>query len=317
MPVAEEPSERERGKHDRLQLRKALDRLGWKWVNRTTVAIRCEREVALRRAHGGAARTGRSADTGRADAARRRGRRGDRGDVADRGLPRAHRAHDRRDCCASPTTSRKHTRSSARCWPTRCTTPSTCSRPSTGGWPTAGSTTRSKRSSACRSISPAWPSPSAPSSTSSARRTRARRTPRSSCLRAAERGAYLAPLRLLALEVYERLNELGVATSLVTGEERLLVTARAARQLDGRDGRPAHAARRRGRRRGADARGRAARLGLDAGDRRRARAARRAVRLGGRAARGAAAGARSFGAPLERAALRAQEPAARRSPRSR
>ena len=41
-------------------------------------------------------------------------------------------------------------------------------------------------------------------------------------LRAAESGVYLAPLRLLALEVYERLGELGVAASLVTGEERIL-----------------------------------------------------------------------------------------------
>lgn len=41
-------------------------------------------------------------------------------------------------------------------------------------------------------------------------------------LRAANTGVYLAPLRLLALEVYERLNDLGVAASLVTGEERLL-----------------------------------------------------------------------------------------------
>jgi ATP-dependent RNA helicase SUPV3L1/SUV3 len=39
-------------------------------------------------------------------------------------------------------------------------------------------------------------------------------------LRGAESGVYLAPLRLLALEVYERLNELGVPTSLLTGEER-------------------------------------------------------------------------------------------------
>lgn len=39
---------------------------------------------------------------------------------------------------------------------------------------------------------------------------------------AAESGVYLAPLRLLALEVYERLIERGVAASLVTGEERLL-----------------------------------------------------------------------------------------------
>ena len=41
-------------------------------------------------------------------------------------------------------------------------------------------------------------------------------------LRGAESGVYLAPLRLLALEVYERLSELGVAASLVTGEERIL-----------------------------------------------------------------------------------------------
>ncbi|MDE2480790.1 MAG: RNA helicase [bacterium] len=41
-------------------------------------------------------------------------------------------------------------------------------------------------------------------------------------LRQAERGVYLAPLRLLALEVYERMNELGTPTSLVTGEERNL-----------------------------------------------------------------------------------------------
>jgi ATP-dependent RNA helicase SUPV3L1/SUV3 len=42
-------------------------------------------------------------------------------------------------------------------------------------------------------------------------------------LRAANDGVYLAPLRLLALEIYERLNESGVPTSLVTGEERVLV----------------------------------------------------------------------------------------------
>lgn len=39
-------------------------------------------------------------------------------------------------------------------------------------------------------------------------------------LREAESGIYLAPLRLLALEVYERLNDLGTPTSLITGEER-------------------------------------------------------------------------------------------------
>lgn len=41
-------------------------------------------------------------------------------------------------------------------------------------------------------------------------------------LREAGSGVYLAPLRLLALEVHERLTDLGVATSLVTGEERVL-----------------------------------------------------------------------------------------------
>lgn len=41
-------------------------------------------------------------------------------------------------------------------------------------------------------------------------------------LRAAGSGVYLAPLRLLALEVYERLNDLGAPASLVTGEERIL-----------------------------------------------------------------------------------------------
>jgi ATP-dependent RNA helicase SUPV3L1/SUV3 len=39
-------------------------------------------------------------------------------------------------------------------------------------------------------------------------------------LRAANSGTYLAPLRLLALEIFERLGELGVPASLVTGEER-------------------------------------------------------------------------------------------------
>lgn len=41
-------------------------------------------------------------------------------------------------------------------------------------------------------------------------------------LREAGSGVYLAPLRLLALEIYERLNELGVPASLVTGEERII-----------------------------------------------------------------------------------------------
>ncbi|HEY0521982.1 MAG TPA: hypothetical protein VGD08_01240, partial [Stellaceae bacterium] len=41
-------------------------------------------------------------------------------------------------------------------------------------------------------------------------------------LAAAATGRYLAPLRLLALEGYETLQERGVAVSLVTGEERLI-----------------------------------------------------------------------------------------------
>ncbi len=41
-------------------------------------------------------------------------------------------------------------------------------------------------------------------------------------LREAESGLYLAPLRLLALEVHERLTDLGVPASLVTGEERII-----------------------------------------------------------------------------------------------
>jgi ATP-dependent RNA helicase SUPV3L1/SUV3 len=44
-------------------------------------------------------------------------------------------------------------------------------------------------------------------------------------MRAAESGAYLAPLRLLALEVYERLCESGTPASLVTGEERVIDAA--------------------------------------------------------------------------------------------
>nr|CRH04672.1 conserved protein of unknown function [Include DNA/RNA helicase, C-terminal domain and DNA repair protein Rad4 DNA-binding domain] [Candidatus Magnetococcus massalia] len=42
-------------------------------------------------------------------------------------------------------------------------------------------------------------------------------------LKEAERGVYLAPLRLLALEVADTLNEWGVPCSMVTGEERMLV----------------------------------------------------------------------------------------------
>lgn len=41
-------------------------------------------------------------------------------------------------------------------------------------------------------------------------------------LKASDSGIYLAPLRLLALEVAERLKELGVPTSLITGEERVI-----------------------------------------------------------------------------------------------
>jgi ATP-dependent RNA helicase SUPV3L1/SUV3 len=41
-------------------------------------------------------------------------------------------------------------------------------------------------------------------------------------LREVQSGFYLAPLRLLALEIHERMNELGTVTSLVTGEERVI-----------------------------------------------------------------------------------------------
>jgi ATP-dependent RNA helicase SUPV3L1/SUV3 len=41
-------------------------------------------------------------------------------------------------------------------------------------------------------------------------------------LKKAETGCYLAPLRLLALEVYDSLKENGVAISLITGEEQIL-----------------------------------------------------------------------------------------------
>ncbi len=42
-------------------------------------------------------------------------------------------------------------------------------------------------------------------------------------LKQAENGVYLAPLRILALENYERLNREGVPCDLVTGEEELLI----------------------------------------------------------------------------------------------
>ncbi|HET9028730.1 MAG TPA: helicase-related protein, partial [Candidatus Aquilonibacter sp.] len=44
-------------------------------------------------------------------------------------------------------------------------------------------------------------------------------------LREAQAGVYLAPLRLLALEIYERLTDAGVPASLVTGEERVIDAA--------------------------------------------------------------------------------------------
>lgn len=43
-------------------------------------------------------------------------------------------------------------------------------------------------------------------------------------LKQAESGVYLAPLRLLALEVQERLNESGISCSLVTGEEENIIS---------------------------------------------------------------------------------------------
>ena len=42
-------------------------------------------------------------------------------------------------------------------------------------------------------------------------------------LRNAKKGIYLAPLRLLAYEQYEKLTELGVKCSMITGEERIIV----------------------------------------------------------------------------------------------
>lgn len=38
----------------------------------------------------------------------------------------------------------------------------------------------------------------------------------------AESGVYLAPLRLLALEIYQKLSEQGIACNLITGEERII-----------------------------------------------------------------------------------------------
>lgn len=42
-------------------------------------------------------------------------------------------------------------------------------------------------------------------------------------LKNASSGVYCAPLRMLAIEVYEKLNESGVPCSLVTGQERIEV----------------------------------------------------------------------------------------------
>lgn len=42
-------------------------------------------------------------------------------------------------------------------------------------------------------------------------------------LKESQSGVYLAPLRLLALEVYQRLNEEGVKCNLITGEERIII----------------------------------------------------------------------------------------------
>ena len=40
-------------------------------------------------------------------------------------------------------------------------------------------------------------------------------------LKKAKTGAYLGPLRLLALEVYDKLNDSGIGCNLLTGEERI------------------------------------------------------------------------------------------------
>ncbi len=42
-------------------------------------------------------------------------------------------------------------------------------------------------------------------------------------LKAAKKGIYLAPLRLLAYEIYDRLNDAGVPCSMITGEEEIIV----------------------------------------------------------------------------------------------
>ncbi len=42
-------------------------------------------------------------------------------------------------------------------------------------------------------------------------------------LKKADKGVYLAPLRLLAFEIYDRLNEAGVLCNMITGEEEIMV----------------------------------------------------------------------------------------------
>lgn len=42
-------------------------------------------------------------------------------------------------------------------------------------------------------------------------------------LKSSDSGVYLAPLRLLALEIYQRLNEEGIKCNLITGEERIII----------------------------------------------------------------------------------------------
>lgn len=42
-------------------------------------------------------------------------------------------------------------------------------------------------------------------------------------LKSAKKGIYLAPLRLLAFEIYDRLNEAGVKCNMITGEEEIII----------------------------------------------------------------------------------------------
>ena len=68
-------------------------------------------------------------------------------------------------------------------------------------------------------------------------------------LKRAENGVYAGPLRLLALEVHERLNDAGVYCSLFTGQESEKCPSRRTRPLDDRDGLFARTLRRRRHRR--------------------------------------------------------------------